>query len=134
MKKDLNNIPVFTLDIDPDSLNFLLPITKKFETYIKSDLDIDPYTTWSKDFAISYWYTQYHILKDGRVRVDEEIVNLFVEEKLNIIWFCLTDEKTFSIKCTDGDTWELERYSQNNDLDELLTSMDLKTKPAGNSR
>lgn len=133
MEKDLNSISIYTLDIETDSLKFFLPITGKFETFIKDDLDIEPFTTWTKDFAISYWYTKYHILQDGRVRVDGEIKDLFVEEKLNIIWFCLTDEKTFSIKCSDGETWELERYSPNKELDDLLTAMDIKAKPAGNT-
>jgi hypothetical protein len=132
METEPNRKSVNILDIDVDSLKFLLPLTEKFETYIEGELEIDPFRTWSKDFSIAYWYTQYHLLRDKSLIVDEEIKSLFTEEKLNIIWFCLTDRKSFSIKCSDGDKWELEKYTPNEHLEVIMKSLDIKAKPAGN--
>ncbi len=87
---------------DFQNLKFLHAIVNSIETYLIQDIDIEPFTKFSKDFSCSYWYSCYHLLRDGKLLVDGEIADLFVEDKINVLWFTLTDEKTFYIKCKDG--------------------------------
>ncbi len=94
------------------NLNFLKKIVIEFETYLIGEIEIEPFNKFSLEFSSAYWYSCYHLLRDKMLIVDKEIFHLFNEDKINIIWFSITDNENFVIKCLDGE-WFLELLNSN---------------------
>ena len=105
-----------------DNLNFLKQIVKEFKTYLIGDLEIEPYIKFSTKFSSVYWYSCYHLLRDKKLVVDEENFDLFNENEINVIWFSITDNENFVIKCSDG-IWYLEILKSNSLFDDMISNI-----------
>ncbi len=84
-----------------------------FEVYIEGELEIEPFISWSNDFAASYWYLKYSLEVGNERIIDEEYKDFYLERNLNFICLTLTDHVNFKLKCVDG-KWVFEIYTENN--------------------
>lgn len=125
MEKEVLGLKTYKIDQEIISLNFLTPIIELFNTHIYGDLEIDPFNEFTIEFQSNYWYLQYYLLKDKKVYVDDSLQSFFKEENINIIWFQITDEDTFKIKCIDG-TWFIEILKLDIQFDNVISSFNLK--------
>jgi|GEM_PF-3471407 len=125
MKEEALSLKSYKIEQEIKSLNFLTPFIELFDTYIYGDLEIDPFSKFTTEFQSNYWYIQYHLLKDKKVYVDDTLQSFFKEENINIIWFQITDENTFKIRCVDG-IWFVEVLKLTNQLVCIISSLDLK--------
>lgn len=107
MEKEVEAGKIYSLEINIDSLNFIKSIIEGNNSYLVGELEIDPFNKFSLEFSSEYWYLKYHLLRDGKILLDEDDFSLFEEYNINVIFFELSDFNSFLIKCNDG-KWYLE--------------------------
>lgn len=94
-----------------ENLKFVKEL-RPFNVYFIYDLEIDPFANFSTEFSAEYWYLKYHLLRDGKIMLDKDFYQIFLEDSLNIIFFKITDLVNFSVECTDGE-WYFKILKEN---------------------
>jgi len=102
MEEEVEVGKLYQLNSKIENLHFIKEIILSCELYLIEELDIDPFDTFSVDFSSEYWYLKYHLLRDKKVLLTIEDSILFDEENINVIFFKITDLKSFIIECIDG--------------------------------
>lgn len=105
-----------------NSLANFKSLPTEFECFLKDDLEIEPFTKWSTNFAAVYWYAKYMVTVNEYADLEEEIEDFFDEKDLNFIWLTMTDFSNYALKCMDG-KWELEIYSNDENVREILKAI-----------
>ena len=102
MEEEVEVGKLYQLNSKIENLHFIKEIILSCDLYLIEELDIDPFDTFSVDFSNEYWYLKYHLLRDKKVLLTIEDSILFDEENINIVFFKITDLKSFIIECNDG--------------------------------
>ncbi len=101
--------------------DFLL-LLKKYNWFLYSNLEIEPSDEGFTDkFGATYWYLQYHLLRDNVIEIDnDDLLSLANERNIIFIWISLkTENNQIKIKLIDGVKWEIE-YDSKLDISHLL--------------
>ncbi|GHC66288.1 hypothetical protein [Ulvibacter litoralis] len=119
----MNNKTTYIIDPEFHHLRYLTPLIEQFESYFIEELELEPFESFSPEISSAYWYAKYHLLLNNQILIDEDLKVIFSEPKINVIWFTITDRKTFSIKCLDGDKWQLNKLGSNKQFDDLIKNI-----------
>lgn len=119
MGEEVQEGKLYSLSSKDNDLHFLKDIVQKSDLYLLEELEIEPFVKFSLDFSAEYWYLKYHLLRDKRVLVSLEDSVLFDEKDLNVIFFKLSDLKSFIIECIDG-KWYFKIVTLSNISEEVF--------------
>lgn len=114
-------------------LRSLIPMINGLEVYFTGNLEIEPYVRFSAKYSSAYWHTKYQLTQSEFFRIDEDNRILFEDSNTNPIWLNITDQNTFTIMCTDGDKWVLEKFGVNKKLDDFFAEGNIKYQTTGNT-
>lgn|SRR5690606_310973 len=102
MEEEVTEDKLYSFKRTIDNLGFIKVFVEKYELYLIEELDIDPFTTFTLEFSLEYWYLKYHLLRDKKILLTKDDLILFEETNMNIVFFKLSDLNSFIIECNDG--------------------------------
>src|SRR5690606_42163141 len=116
MEEEVTEDKLYSFKRTIDNLGFIKVFVEKYELYLIEELDIDPFTTFTLEFSLEYWYLKYHLLRDKKILLTKDDLILFEETNMNIVFFKLSDLNSFIIRSEErrvgkecSDRWSMKQ-------------------------